>query len=71
MTYLPYLLSCTALDMENCHATVHTKQLDMSMLEHAWSFGAKMKESTKRLTYWAATARGNTDGFHEFEFRRT
>ena len=42
------------LDIENCRATVHTKQLNMSMLEYARSFGATMKESIKRLTHWAA-----------------
>ena len=48
------LLSCMTLDIEHCHATVHTKQSNMSMLEYSRSFGSTMKESIKRITHWAA-----------------
>jgi hypothetical protein len=48
------LLSCMTLDIENCHATVHAKKVNMSKLEYARSFGAKMKESVKRAAHWAA-----------------
>ena len=41
------------LDVENCHATVHAKKVNMSKLEYARSFGATMKESVKRA-YGAA-----------------
>ena len=45
------LLSCMTLDVENCHATVHSKRkVNMSKLEYARSFGAIMKESVKRST---------------------
>ena len=42
------------LDVENCHATVHSKKVNVSKLEYARSFGATMKESVKRATSWAA-----------------
>ena len=48
------LLSCMTLDVENCHATVHSKKVNVSKLEYARSFGATMKESVKRATSWAA-----------------
>ena len=48
------LLSCMTLDVENCHATVHSKKVNMSKLEYARSFGATMKEGVKRATSWAA-----------------
>ena len=48
------LLSCTTLDVENCHANVHPKKVNMSKLEYARSFGATMNESVKRATSWAA-----------------
>ena len=38
-------LSCMTLDVENCHATVHSKKVNMSKLEYARSFCATMKES--------------------------
>ena len=47
-------IQCMTLDIEKFHASVHTKQLNISMLEYARSFGATMKESIKRLTHWAA-----------------
>ena len=36
-------LSCTTLDVENCHAAVHSKKMNMSKLENARSFIATMK----------------------------
>ncbi len=48
------LLSCMTLDIENCHATVHAKKVNMSRLEYARSFDATMKESVKRAAHWAA-----------------
>ena len=42
------------LDVENCHAAVHSKKMNMSKLEYARSFGATMKESVKCATSWAA-----------------
>ena len=45
------LLSCMTLDVENCHATVHSKKVKVSTLEYARSFGATMKESVKRAIY--------------------
>ena len=39
------LLSCMILDVENCHATVHSKKVNMSKLKYARWFGATMKES--------------------------
>jgi len=48
------ILSCMTLDVENCHATVHSKKVDMSKLEYARSFGATVKESVKRATSWDA-----------------
>ena len=48
------LLSCMTLDVENCHATVHVKQANMSMAEYCRSFGLAMKEAVKRVTSWAA-----------------
>lgn len=48
------LLSCMTLDVENCHAAVHSKKVNMSKLEYARSFGATMKESVKRAAHWAA-----------------
>ena len=39
------LLSCMTLDVENCHATVHVKQANMSMAEYCRSFGLAMKEA--------------------------
>ena len=47
------LLSCMTLDVENCHATVHVKQANMSMAEYCRSFGLAMKEAVKRVTSWA------------------
>ena len=46
------LLSCMTLDVENIHLTVHTKQVNMSMLEYTRSFGATMREALKRITIW-------------------
>ena len=40
-------LSCMTLEVENCHATVHSKKVNMSKLKYARSFGATMKESIK------------------------
>ena len=48
------LLSCMALDVENCNSTVHIEQAHLSMLEYCRSFGLMMKESIKRTTEWAA-----------------
>ena len=48
------ILSCMTLDVENCHATVHVKQANMSMVEYCRSFGLAMKEAVKRVTSWAA-----------------
>ena len=48
------LLSCMTLDVENCHTTVYSKNVNMSKLESARSFGATMKENVKRATSWAA-----------------
>ena len=48
------LLSCITLDVENCDTTVHSKKVNMSKLEYAWSFGATMTESVKCATSWAA-----------------
>ena len=48
------LLSCMTLDVENCHATVHSKKVNVSKLEYARSFRATMKESVQRATSWAA-----------------
>ena len=48
------LLSCMTLDVENCHSTVHIKQVNMSMMEYSRSFGRTMKESVKQVTQWAA-----------------
>ena len=42
------------LDVENCHATVHSKKVNMSKPQYARSFGATMKESIKRSSHWAA-----------------
>ena len=50
----PDLLTCMTLDVENCHATVHSKKVNVSKLEYARSFGATMKESVKSVTSWAA-----------------
>jgi len=47
-------LSCMTLDVENCHAAVHSKKMNMSKLEYARSFSATMKERFKRATSWAA-----------------
>ena len=47
-------LSCMTLDVENCHAAVHSEKMNMSKLEYASSFGVTMKESVKRATSWAA-----------------
>ena len=47
-------LSCMSLDVENCHASVDPKKMNMSKLEYARSFGATMKESVKRATNLAA-----------------
>ena len=43
----PDLLTCMTLDVENCHATVHSKKVNVSKLEYARSFGATMKESIR------------------------
>ena len=48
------LKSCMTLDVENCHSTVHIKQVNMSMMEYARSFKFTMKESVKKATQWAA-----------------
>ena len=48
------LLSFMTLDVENCHATVHSKKVNMSKLKYARSFGATMKESIKCASHWAA-----------------
>ena len=32
------------LDVENCHFTVHIRQVNMSMIEYARSFGPTVKE---------------------------
>ena len=48
------LLSCLTLDVENCHSTVHIKQVNLSMLEYFRSFGLTMKEKIKRATEWGA-----------------
>ena len=48
------LLSCMTLDVENCHATVHSKEVNISKPEYTRSFGATMKESVKRAISWAA-----------------
>ena len=48
------LLSCMTLDVENCHSTVHIKQVNMSMMEYVRSFEFTMKESVKKVTQWAA-----------------
>ena len=48
------LLRCMTLDVENCHATVDSKNVNMYKLEYARSFGATMKESVARATSWAA-----------------
>ena len=44
------LKSCMTLDVENCHATVYSKKVNLSKLEYARSFGATMKESVKHAT---------------------
>ena len=43
----PDLLTCMTLDVENWHATVHSKKVKVSTLEYARSFGATMKESIR------------------------
>ena len=48
------LLSCRTLHVENCHATVHSKKVNLFKLKYARSFGATVKESVKRATSWAA-----------------
>ena len=48
------LLSCMTLDVENCHSTVHIKQVNMSVKEYSRSFAVTMKESVKRVTQWGA-----------------
>ncbi len=48
------LLSCMTLDVENCHATVHFKQANMSMLEYSSAFGTTMKKSVKCITHWGS-----------------
>ena len=48
------LVSCMTLEVEICHATVHSKNVNMFKLEHARSLGAAMKEGVKRATSWAA-----------------
>ena len=48
------LLSCVTLDVENCRATVHFKQANMSVLEYSRAFGTTMKESIKRITHQGA-----------------
>ena len=45
---------CMTLDVENCHAAVHSKKMNMSKLEYARSYGATIEESVKRATSWAA-----------------
>ena len=40
------------LDVENCHSTVHVKQVNISMMEYVRSFGLTMKELIKRVTQW-------------------
>ena len=47
-------LSCMSLDVENCHASVDPRKMNMSKLEYARWFGATMKESVKRDTNLAA-----------------
>lgn len=47
-------LSCMTLEVENCHATVHSKKVNMSKLKYARSFDATMKESIKCASHWAA-----------------
>ena len=49
-------LSCMTLDVENCHADVHSKKMNVSKLEYARSFIATMKGGggVKRATSWAA-----------------
>ena len=49
------VLSCMTLDVENCHTTVYSKNVNMSKLrEYARSFGATMKENVKPASSWAA-----------------
>ena len=48
------LLSCMTIDIENCHATVHSKKANLSKPEYTRSFGATMKESVNRATSWAS-----------------
>ena len=47
-------LSCMTIDIEHCHATIHRKQPNMSMLEYSRSFGTTIKENMKRINKWAA-----------------
>lgn len=48
------LLSCMTLDVENYHATVHVKQVNLSQAEHCKSFGTTTKETVKCVTNWVA-----------------
>ena len=48
------LSSYMTLDVENCHATVHCKKVNMSKLKYARSFGETMTESIKCASHWAA-----------------
>ena len=50
----PSAWSFEPYDVENCHAIVHSKKVDMSRLEYARLFGATIKESVKRTSSWVS-----------------
>ena len=50
----PSAWSFEPYDVENCHAIVHSKKVNMSRLEYARLFGATIKESVKRTASWAS-----------------
>ena len=50
----PSAWSFEPYDVENCHAIVHSKKVNMSRLEYARLFGATIIESVKRTASWAS-----------------
>ena len=50
----PSAWSFEPYDVENCHAIVHSKKVNMSRLEYARLFGATIKERVKRTASWAS-----------------
>ena len=52
------------LDVENCHSTVHVKQVNISMMEYVRSFGLTMKELIKRVTQWVTFHHTSRKSWH-------